>query len=88
MKTIFKYQPPLDDRIEIRTHQGASLLSVQHQQGALTFWFLVDTERPIASYRYAVYGTGHPVEVPAGGMEHVATVQEPLLPLVWHIFEL
>lgn len=85
MRTIFKYQPGLRDRIEIETHESAELLSVQYQRETLTFWFLVDTDKDIVPHTFAVYGTGHEIDLPVEDMVHVATVQ--MGPLVWHVFE-
>ena len=90
MRTIHKYAMITNDRIEIQTHEGAYLLSVQDQNDGLrlTFWFLVDTAKPRATYKFAVFGTGNPIDVADEDMFHVATVQQLGGKLVWHVFEL
>jgi hypothetical protein len=92
VKTIFKYQPGFSDRIEIMTHESAELLSVQSQPGrdpwhTLTFWFLVDTDKPIVPRVFRVYGTGHEIDLSVKDMIHVGSVQEMNGKLVWHCFE-
>jgi hypothetical protein len=88
MKTIFKYQPTFDDRIEIMAPEDSQLLDVQIQGGRLTFWYLVDPQKPLRPYNFAIFGTGHPVDIADEDFRHVATVQEMQGQLVWHIFEL
>jgi hypothetical protein len=90
MRTIYKYKVATEDRVEIQTHRGAQLLSVQDQNDGLrlTYWFLVDTSEPIVPHTFAVFGTGRPVDVEDEDMFHVATVQQLRGSLVWHVFEM
>ena len=89
MRTIYKYQPEFSGAFTIDTHKGARLLDAQYQYGALAFWFLVDTDKPLETRSFVVHGTGHDLGKvdEAFLLTHVSSVQEMGGRLVWHIFE-
>ena len=70
---------------EHKIPRGARFLSVQVQDGAANMWFLVDTERPLETRHFVVYGTGHEIKIPKNFLKHLGTFQFP--GLVFHAFE-
>lgn len=79
MRSVWKY--PLGTRT-MAMPQGAEILCIQMQDGCAVAWALVDTEAPLASRTFGVFGTGH--EVPPD-YTYVGTWQQG--PFVWHLFE-
>ncbi len=92
MKTIHKYPLEIVDEQSIGLPTGAVVLSVQHQQGKLVLWALVDTTMHERKRCFRIVGTGHPFEGYSSDWRHVATVQVPpenlamKTGLVWHVF--
>jgi hypothetical protein len=90
MRTIHKYRLQVPDDIReasLIMPQGARMLSVQEQQNRIMLWAEVDTERPPATYRFSIYGTGHPIDEDNPG-RYIGTVLQMGGNLVWHIFDL
>lgn len=84
MKTVWKYEADVDDRICIQTPKGAEILTVAFQQyRKITMWALVDTDAPVIDRYFMVRGTGHPVELRTD-QKFLATVFDG--PFVWHIW--
>ena len=84
MKTIYKYEVPLQDSSEILMPQGAKILSVQEQRGRPQIWALVDRANKPEARKFVLKGTGHE----ADGVEYmqfIGTVQ--IGQYVFHLFE-
>lgn len=74
----------------------AEPLSAQFQGNNLCVWALVNTEEDATEDRvFRIFGTGNKIdfeiEDPSkdfndGSFKFFATVQQPTIPLVWHIF--
>lgn len=62
MRTVYKYPFVVADEFELLLPQGAEILHVAVQNHKPQLWALVDTDRPGETRRFAVRGTGHPVE--------------------------
>ena len=61
MKTIWKQQVPLWESrptFEVEFPAGAEILSVGDQCGVITIWALVDSEAPLARYKFRAVFTG------------------------------
>ena len=88
MKAIWKTPVYMNEEAVAMLPAGARPLSVQYQRGAMTMWWLVDTITAeydeLEAREIFVYGTGYKFD--DAGKEYVGTVQDPLAPLVWHIF--
>lgn len=87
---IWKYPLALADEQSIEMPEGATVLSVQAQNGAVTLWAEVRPYHPLKARRFRIYGTGHPID--RNNLKYIGTVQMPSsfmeqLPFVWHIFE-
>lgn len=83
MRTVWKYQAELNDTIEFTLPKEAQLLKVGIQQGAITFWFLVDPDNPLADCKpFSIRDTGHPVP---DNVTYIDSVFDG--PFVWHIFK-
>jgi hypothetical protein len=85
MKTIFKYDLPIQSNAQLLLPAGAQILSVQSQRGSLCLWALVETEAKLVERRFAVFGTGH--KIPADRMTFLGTAQFDEGALVFHVFE-
>lgn len=83
--TIWKYQFAVEDEVVLRMPRGATVLSVQTQDGRPCLWALVDPQKPTVDRRFELYGTGHPVQGLVG--KHVGTFQMHGGALVFHMFE-
>lgn len=82
MLTIWKYSIPIDDFIAVSMPEGAQVLTVQMQRDTPCIWALVDTEAPLVTCMFRLFGTGNPISGDAG--EYVGTFQ--MLGLVFHLF--
>lgn len=86
MITVYKYSFKVtQDILEISTHEGAVILTIQHQFNIPCLWAMVDTTRPLVKKTFYIIGTGNPI--PVERMNYIATIQELGGNLVWHIFE-
>ena len=85
MRTIWKFPVELKDTFVVQVPAGATVLSVQMQQGRAMLWMLVNPEAPRSEAIFAVHGTGHPV--PDDGRRFLGTFQVPEHHLVFHVFE-
>lgn len=87
-KTIFKY-PLKDEALQVvPMPAGAKVLCAQQQRGILCLWAEIVPGNPIQDRRFEVFGTGHPMETPAGiHREFIGTVQLYGGDLVLHVYE-
>lgn len=83
--TIWKYPLTITDEQTVEMPAGARLLSAQFQAGELVLWAMVEPYGPRVARTVRVIGTGNTFSLPPG-CAYVATAQEPLRPLVWHVF--
>jgi hypothetical protein len=93
MLTIHKYPIDLEagaDQI-VSMRQGAALLDVQLQSGAVAVWAHIDDTRPMVKRRIVIVGTGHDASscykdgLPG---RYIATVQLRSGFLVLHFFDM
>jgi hypothetical protein len=84
MRTVYKYPVQVADEFEIGLPAGAEILHVAVQHYKPQLWALVDTERPIEVRRFAIRGTGYPVE---HGLHHVGSFLLADDTFVGHLFE-
>lgn len=94
MKTVWKYELPIEGEFDIEMPEGAQVLSVQEQVGGgiatpLVVWALVDTEADYmyARRRFKIIGTGNPADHILPLDRYIGTVQTNGGILVWHIWE-
>lgn len=59
MITVHKYVLELADYFDLKLPEGAKVLSVQHQNGAICLWVLVNTDSPLKTTHFGFVGTGH-----------------------------
>lgn len=86
METVWKYEVPVGDDIEIMMPEGATILPYVHAASAATLhvWAIVDPSATLSPRRLKVFGTGHPMHEGTYG-PHIGTVVAS--PFVWHLFE-
>ena len=82
---IWKWTLGLTDIQSLPMPEGAKVLTVQMQHGALALWALVDENAPQSNRSFAIYGTGNPMPQSPG--EYVGTFQLRNGDLVFHVFE-
>jgi hypothetical protein len=85
MKRIFKFPLAIIDIQSIDMPEGAEILSVQNQNGAVCAWALCDPIAPLVGCEIRIVGTGNPT--PDNPGKFLGTVQTYDGSLVWHIFE-
>jgi len=85
MKTIWKFNIPITDEVDIIMPRLSRILSVAEAGFAsLSVWALVDPDMPRTSRKFYIYGTGHPAPH-ADTQIYVGTV--PMTNgLVFHLF--
>jgi hypothetical protein len=82
---IFKYPLQITDEQHIEIPGQPIFLSAQFQGDQLCLWALVFPDNPKVLHTFRIVGTGHPLPDDMGF--HIGTVQQPGMPLVWHVFE-
>lgn len=87
MRTIYKYELAIVDRLSVDMPEGAVVLSVQTQHEALCVWAIVDPDRSTARYHFRIVGTGYPADdLARENLSYVGTAQMAGGNLVWHVF--
>lgn len=84
MKTIWKYSFNGTGAQLFLMPSGATILSLQVQHGILCMWALVNTEAPLETREFRVFGTGH--QISEDILTFVGTFQVNEV-LVFHVFE-
>lgn len=90
MRTIYKYEVPVEGRFKLLLPKESVVLSFQIQNGVPCIWAMVETAHIDEERKFRLFGTGHPIEnIPKGaGLHYIGTVQQSQMPaLVWHLFE-
>ena len=83
---IFKYPLVVTDDQTVGIPGGSRILSVDNQNGVLTLWAMVNTDRPVEPRHIRIVGTGHEIaDKAAASLEFIGTVL--MDPFVWHVFE-
>jgi len=89
MKTIYKYEIPIQDHFTLELPRNAEILVVQTQFSKPQLWALVDLEAPIKKREFRVSGTGHDLTEDYHKIkEYIGTFQIENGGLVFHLFEL
>lgn len=83
MKTIYKYQIEIADGQLIRMPKGATILTVQLQDGKPYLWAKIETGNPNVVRSINMFGTGNPIS--DAPLDYIGTIQ--LNGFVWHVFE-
>jgi len=86
VNSIYKYPLFITDRQLITVPKGSVPLAVQYQRTTLCLWVWVDKDEPSIEQLVYVYGTGNPILEQIEDVKYVGTAQDPILPLVWHVF--
>lgn len=88
MRSIWKFDVPVADRLLIQMPEGAKVLCVQVQNETPCIWAKVDpgTKVPVEVREFRVYGTGHNIDE-SEALEYVGTFQLLGGSFVGHLFE-
>lgn len=87
MLTIWKYELGLQDHQTLQLPEGAQLLHVGNQHGALCLWALVDPDAKVIDRRIYVVGTGHKLPTACKLARYIGTAMMLGGTLVWHVFD-
>jgi len=83
---IFKYVIPTTDEFQIRMSKGATVLTVDVQNGLPCIWALVDKNAEQEYRSFRLLGTGFPSD-DVSGDQYVGTVLLHGGALVLHLFD-
>lgn len=87
MKTIYKYEMPVNDDFVLAMPLGARVLTVQIHRDRPYIWALVDADQTATELRrFCCVGTGHPIEED-GALNYIGTFKVLVDTLVFHLFE-
>lgn len=87
MKTIHKFQIPIQDDFVLDLPLNAEVLCVQMQRDVPCVWVLLDTkDLATIARRFRIIGTGNPISDDEK-LRHVGTFQTEGERFVWHLFE-
>lgn len=90
MKTIWKFENPIEDKFSLKMPYAAEILSAQIDQrtGNPCIWAIVETDNEQEERTFVLYGTGNPIEnyylVP---LNYIGTYQYNGGNFVGHVFE-
>jgi hypothetical protein len=84
MKTVWKYECPVQDRFELQIPEGSELLHIENQHNVPCMWFRVDPHAKKEYCTFLMRGTGHDCSDTG---KHLGSVQLSGGMLVFHIFE-
>lgn len=63
MKSIFKYQLPIEEVTVVRMPEQAEVIRVEGLDGMLWLWAIVDTDNEVVDHKFRLFKTGG--EIPA-----------------------
>lgn len=88
MKTIYKYNLEAKNTTTASLPKGAEILSFNYQNrnDELFIWALVDVKAPIETRKFAIIGTGHPID-PEMNLKYIGAVHNFRGVFVFHLFE-
>lgn len=85
MITIHKFPIGIEDGVQgVNCRDGAKFLAAAMQGGDLCLWFEHDTDRPVKTRKFRVFGTGHPIQEFNTRVWRATVVAAPF---VWHVYE-
>lgn len=82
---VFKYQIPLKEGIsELQMPSKWAICDVNHQEGQIFIWAMVDIHAPLKTYKFMIHGTGWKID----DVENLYFLKTVHMPdgLVWHVF--
>ena len=88
MRTIYRFDIPIQERFSITMPLGATILCLSVQDRAPHFpsmWCFVDSTQPPVERHFVIMGTGKHAPDDVHPNEHVGTFQ--MHGFVWHVFE-
>lgn len=86
MRTVHKYEVPINDLVTLTLPCVHELLHFGNQHDVPTLWALVDPESALMMRQFRLAGTGHIIR--EQNVRHVGTAQFGDVALVFHLFEI
>ena len=88
MKSIYKYTLEDTDLQTVTMPQGAKILCVQTQRGAVCLWAEVDTDKPGEDRTIEVFSAGHEMRSDMGlSRQYIGTYQLFDGAWIFHVYE-
>mgnify|MGYP001576669000 CR=1 FL=1 len=84
MRTIWKFEIPVEDHFEVQIPMASQVLTVDVQHGQPCIWALVNPDAERIAYKFVLRGTGHPIEEDLG--PYIGTFQLAGGGLIFHLF--
>jgi hypothetical protein len=85
MKTIYKYQIPINENpFLLKTHRYCNFLHVDCQNNALCLWVELNPEDEMITIPIYIIGTGH--SLPKDNLDYIGTALMSALSLVLHLY--
>lgn len=92
MRTIYKYDLPVDRNVTLNVPRGALQLEFGAQDPtgrSIQMWCIVDTDETESDeWCFCIVGTGHPLPESCAQSNHLTSVITAGGALVWHVFDL
>jgi len=85
MKSIWKFEIPVEGEFDVMMPEGAEILSFCTQKNKLYIWAIIELGTKFAARRFRLVGTGFKFSERPG--RYVGTAQIFDGDLVWHLFE-
>jgi hypothetical protein len=86
MKTVWKYEIPIQDDFQLQLPGGYKILTMAMQNKCPHIWVLVDPRQPLEVVKFRLAGTGHPIE--QENILYIATAHCIDYGLVFHLFQM
>lgn len=88
MKTIWKFDVPIQDNFSLLMPKDSEILKLDLQDGEPKIWALVDSEASQEERHFIGTGTGHPIEINYHRLQYIGTVIMYKDRFVYHVFEM
>jgi hypothetical protein len=80
MRTIYKYQIPVEDTFSLDLPANSKVLTAQTQRQVPCIWVEIDSQAPKHPREFRLVGTGHP-------MRYIGSFQMLQETLIFHLYE-
>lgn len=77
MLSVYKYQLPYEDIVELELPKGAQFLSFGNHRGVATLWCLVDSDPtcPKEQHKFLLAGISEPLAYVKDELQYIGTAQ-------------
>ena len=87
MRTIWKFELPIEDEVSIDMPEGAEIIHIGNQRGRLCIWADVLTDVLSCKRNFIIVGTSDEIARKFKYLKHIGTVFFENGDIVFHVFE-